>query len=273
MTSSHFEDFHVGQRFSTGSRTVTDQDLAEFTALTGQRPPRTEPDAGPPALHPPFEQAVLAGLLDALQLVDDTALGVLDSRWTHRAPVRVGATLTGAVTITRCRRAPEGDHGTITRHVRLVDQDGTTVGEGSTALAVRARTTGPDPADRAFGTVEWATELGRLAAADERFTGAVASWDGTIGLRCGADEAQLRIYRGQVIDVSRRAPHGATFTLGADEAEWTDLLTGDRDDFMRRAMRGRFRATGDGYEYLRLTKALHLLVEHARALADRGSRS
>ncbi|QGK71002.1 hypothetical protein GIY23_17060 [Allosaccharopolyspora coralli] len=274
MTSMHFEDFAVGARYTSGTRTVTDQDLKAFTELSGDRHP-LHVDGGSgrfdrPVLHAPFGQAVFFGLFHDLHLVDDTIVSVLDTQWQYRAPVYVGDTLRFEMTITRCRRTSKQDEGVVTRHVTLFNQDDVAVQDGTSAMLLRARTTGPDPVARAFGTVAWGSALAELAADDERFTSAIASWDGTIGLRCGADETQLRIYRGRVIDVSRRSPHGSTFTLGADESEWTELLTGDDNDFMQRAMRGRFQVSGSGYEYLRLTKVLHTLIDHARTLAQQG---
>ncbi|MGH3518973.1 MAG: hypothetical protein ACRDQ7_16435, partial [Haloechinothrix sp.] len=84
----------------------------------------------------------------------------------------------------------------------------------------------------------------------------------------GAQEVHLRVYRGRVIEVTRRAPLGATFTLGASELVWTELITGPRNDFMQRAMRGQFEVQGSGYEYLRLTKVLSVICDNARALAQ-----
>jgi putative sterol carrier protein len=136
-------------------------------------------------------------------------------------------------------------------------------------VLVRTRGAGEDRAGWAFGTPRWAEALASRLADDARFGSAVATWDGTIGLRCGGAEVHLRIYRGRVIEVTRRAPHGATFTLGADEVTWTRLITGPRNDFLRRAMRGEFDVRGSGYEYLRLTKVLDVLVDNARALAVR----
>ena len=51
---------------------------------------------------------------------------------------------------------------------------------------------------------------------------------------------------------------------------WTELITGARNDFMQRVMRGQFKVTGSGYEYLRLTKVLHVVVDNARKLAAEG---
>ena len=112
-----------------------------------------------------------------------------------------------------------------------------------------------------------ATQGQQRLAADDRFAKALASWDGTIGLRAGSEEVQLRIYRGTVVEVSGRAALGATFTLEADELTWLAMVTAPANDFTRRSMRGEFSVCGNGYEYLRLTKPLNVVVDAARALA------
>lgn len=229
----YFEDFVVGQRSSGPSWEVTAGiGPAEFPGLFG--------DAGGT---------------------------VVEARWQHLAPVETGATVRFEDTVTRCRRTRDGMHGLVTRHGCVVDRRGRTVCEGSTTVRVPARGSGPDPAGRAFATPEWAEALAGLLAADGRFTEATATWDGAIGLRCGAEEVQLRVYCGSVLRPGTRTPLGATFTLGATELTWTELLTGPDNDFIRRAMSGQFDVRGNGYEYLRLTKVLDILVDNARQLA------
>jgi acyl dehydratase/putative sterol carrier protein len=278
MTSLFFEDFVVGRRFESGPRTVSEQDLKGFTEISGDRHP-LHTDAryaagtrfGSPILQGPFGVAVFFGLFHELHLVDESVVALLDTNWRYLAPIQVGDTLRFEMTITGCRRTSKGTEGVVNRHVVLLNQRDERVQEGTTAVLVRARGTGPDPVSHAFGTPAWAAALAQRLAGDERFTCATSSWDGTVGLRCGEAEVHLRIYRGKVIEVTRRAPHGATFTLGASELVWSELITGPRNDFMQRAMRGQFQVTGSGYEYLRLTKVLHVIVDNARALAAEGA--
>jgi putative sterol carrier protein len=150
----------------------------------------------------------------------------------------------------------------------LVDDEGRVVQEGSTAALLLARRSGPDRADRAFGTVAWGQALAAHLAGDERFAAALASWDGSIGLRAGGDEVHLRVYRGTIVEVSSRAALGATFTVEADEVTWLRLVTAATNEFTQRSMRGEFAVRGNGYEYLRLTKPLNLIVDAARAVAS-----
>ncbi|MEJ2861182.1 MaoC/PaaZ C-terminal domain-containing protein [Actinomycetospora flava] len=265
MADRWFEDFAVGERWTSPPRPVTAEDLADFTRVSGDDHPL---HAGPDAiLQGPFGVAVAMGLLQRLDIHGDAVLGLLDTHWAYRRPVRVGDVLTLEVTIVRCRRTSAGDRGVVTRAMRLRNDAGETVQEGTTAAMIAARREGPDAVGRAFGTVAWAEALAdEVDLADD-----LAGWDGTIGLRSGddsgGDEAHLRVYRGRVIEVSRRAPRGATFTLGADPATWLELVEAPDNPFMRLAMAGRFTVTGDGYEYLRLTSALHRLADAAREIA------
>lgn len=265
MTDRWFEDFAVGQRWTSPPRAVTAEDLAAFTRVSGDDHPL---HAGPDAiLQGPFGVAVAMGLLQGLGIHGDAVLGLLDTHWSYRRPVRVGDVLTLEVTIVRCRRTSSGDRGVVTRAMALTNERGETVQEGTTAAMLAARGAGPDPVGRAFGVVGWAEALaGHLDVADD-----LAGWDGTIGLRCDSgdsgDEVHLRVYRGRVIEVARRCPRGATFVLGADAATWLELVEAPDNPFMRLAMTGRFTVTGDGYEYLRLTSALHRLADAAREIA------
>jgi acyl dehydratase len=267
-----FEDFVVGQRFTSGPRPVTDADLADFTRLSGDdHPLHTLPghpmlDGGAPILQGPFGVAVAMGLLQGLGLSREPVVGLLDTHWHYRRPVRVGDVLHLELTVVRCRRTRRGDRGVVTRHMALLDDAGRVVQEGTTAALLLARGAGPDPVDRAFCTPAWGEALAARLADDDRFGSALASWDGTIGLRAGTEEVHLRVYRGTVLEVSSRAALGATFTVEADELTWLRLVTAPVNDFTQRSMRGELSVRGNAYEYLRVTKALNLIVDAARAL-------
>ncbi|GAA4930570.1 acyl dehydratase [Actinomycetospora succinea] len=261
MDDRWFEDFAVGESWTSPPRPVTAEDLAAFTRVSGDdHPLHAAPDA---ILQGPFGVAVAMGLLQGLGIHGDAVLGLLDTHWAYRRPVRVGDVLTLEVAIVRARRTSSGDRGVVTRAMALRNERGETVQEGTTAAMIAARSAGPDPVGRAFGTVGWAEALtDKVDLTDD-----LASWDGTLGLRSGDDEVHVRVYRGRVIEVARRSPRGATFTVGADAATWLELVEAPDNPFMRLAMAGRFTVTGDGYEYLRLTSVLHRLADAAREIA------
>ncbi|GAA5164727.1 hypothetical protein GCM10023321_53700 [Pseudonocardia eucalypti] len=259
-----FEDFTVGETFTSRPRTITAHDLAAFTQLSGDDHPLHAGPDGP--LHGPFGIAVAMGLLHGLGLHGPAVLGLLNTHWDYRRPLRVGDTVRLRMTVVRCRRTTDGGRGVVTRHMRLVDDRGGTVQEGTTSALFEASGSGPDPAGRAFGTVAWGETL--TANLPAGFADALAGWDGAIGLRAGEHEVGLRVYRGRVIEVAGRPALGPTFTVEADELTWTELVTAPANEFTRFAMAGRFTVRGNGYEYLRLTRPLHLLADAARTAAE-----
>lgn len=272
----HLEDFRVGQRWSTAERTITDADVADFARISGDvHPLHTDADYatrtpfGVPIAHGPLGIALTMGLLHELHLVDETVIALVGTTWRYRAPLLPGDDVHVELLITGTRRTSEGHAGVIDRDVRLVRRDGTLVGEGTLPCLVKARGEGPDDMNLAFGTVGWGRLLADALATDRAFTSATATWDGTIGLECGAHSVQLRIYRGKVLEATRRTPDGPTFTLRAEPRAWTELALGDTNDLIRRSARGEFSVTGSAYEYVRLIKTIHLIVDAMRDLAGK----
>ncbi|TSD97452.1 hypothetical protein FOV72_05160 [Gordonia rubripertincta] len=179
--------------------------------------------------------------------------------WSTTTPIGETDHVRATTVVTRV--GPDG----IDREIRLLDDTGRVRECGTETWRTEVRPEVVPSLD--FCSVEWGEQLRGRLHSDAAFTSSVSTWDGTVGLRCGDREVHLRIYKGQVIDVTRRALLGATFTFEAAPATWVDLMLSDTDDFMRRALRGEFSSAGNGYEYLRLTKPLHAIIMNARAMA------
>ncbi|SDU80010.1 hypothetical protein [Gordonia westfalica] len=179
--------------------------------------------------------------------------------WSAAEPITESDRIQATTVVTRV--GPDG----IDREIRLLDDTGRVRECGTETWRTEVRPEVVPSLD--FCSVEWGEQLRGRLHSDAAFTSSVSTWDGTVGLRCGDREVHLRIYKGQVIDVTRRALLGATFTFEAAPATWVDLMLSDTDDFMRRALRGEFSSAGNGYEYLRLTKPLHAIIMNARAMA------
>lgn len=246
LTTVHLEDVAVGQR-----ATAPVGPLGPPDSRTGDRVSGAEVAVA-------FARSSLA------------AGEEVECRWRHLAPVQVGDELAFEVTVVGCRRGADLGHGVVRRHVRVVDADGVLRQEGTTTATVPVRAAVDDEADRvglAVGTRAWATALAERLDADPAFTSQTSTWDGTIGIRSGEHEVQLRVYRGRVLEAVRRTLAGPTFVVEADEVVWVDLLTGPVNDFSRRAMLDQLEVRGNAYEYLRLTAALVALVDQARELA------
>jgi acyl dehydratase/putative sterol carrier protein len=274
-----FEDFRLGQRFVSGERVVTVDDVAAFTAVSGDRHPlHTDPGYASAQgfdqtlVQGPFALAGFFGWWFELGLASKSIIALLDTNWRYLAPIYVGDRLRYELTITRCQRASTGDRGIVGREVRVLKQDGTVAQEGSTAVLVRAR--GSDSfVGQELMSRAWAERIATRLNDDTAFRSATATWDGTIGIAGDRDEAQFRVYRGKVLEAGARAPNGSTFTVVASDRTWAELVSGPANDFMRRAMLGAFSVRGAAYEYLRFTRAIGLMIDAARAEFNTGSRS
>ena len=274
------EDFRVGHRWRTGARQLTKADIAAFAAVSGDTHPLHTDDAyaastrfGTPIAHGPMGIAIAMGLLHEMHLVDETVVALLETRWVYLAPMRAGDRIYAEVLITGVRRTSKGDAGVVERRVSLLNDAGTVVQRGSLPVLVRARSVDREADDPtlAFCTQAWGALLAQALNDNSAFVSATATWDGTIGLACGARSVQLRIYKGRVLEAVRRTPHGPTFTVAAEPEVWIRLATGSCNDFVRRAHAGEIATHGDAYEYLRLTKALALLWDEVRVLAGKSA--
>lgn len=211
------------------------------------------------------------GLTSLLAALRDgaPAWALVTADWQSRREVVAGQRARHDLTITRVRPGAGGG-SLLSASVSLRAEDGTVLEQGSCEFS-SPEAPGAEAAGRyQFGTVEWGKALVPYLARNEQFTAAIASYDGTIGLAAGAGEVHFRLYKGTVLEVVRRAVHGADFTLEADDSIWVELILGGRNDFMDRAMKGQFRTRGSGYEYLRMTKALVCIIDAAREAAATG---
>jgi acyl dehydratase/putative sterol carrier protein len=267
-----WEDYELGAAVTSAPRLITAEDLASFTRVSGDdNPLHTEGDSelfDKPVLHGPFGIALFLGALRSTGW-DQGILALMDTRWDYRLPIHVGDTISCEITITRKRLSKTPGRGILHRDVRLVNQDGEVVQTGTSAALAATRGHEDLPAALQFGTPAWGEALVPALEDEPGFTAAVATYDGSIGLAAGDQEVHFRIYRGKIIEASRRSLRGADFVLSAEENTWTEMLLGPENDFMKRAMPGQFSVRGNGAEYLRMTKVLALMVDAARRIAKK----
>lgn len=268
---SFVEDVEVGQRARSGSRRV-DHDVVAACARACGLPTDWTPgeDGGGTAgaeLQHALGTQLRVSLLHDTRLWPGLAVGPSTSRWEVIRPLAVADTVHLEAAVTRRRRRAGEPDGFVNLHQRLIDQDGRVAHQGESSVRLPARSEDATPARRDFGSPAWGAELAERVAADDAFAGATRTFDGSIQLQAGDEAVQLRIYRGEVLAAGRSTPAGPTFTIAGGEDAWLELAEAPRNDYIRHAMLGRFRATGNTHEYLRLTKAVVCLWDAIRDLA------
>jgi hypothetical protein len=215
------------------------------------------PDGGVPQLLPAITQAPPAR--DAV---------MVSVQWEQGSrPKSVGVRVEGVVT--RWKPARKRGRGRLHQDVRLLDADGQVVETARVAWDVPAASDGQDDESASrvawdVGTVAWGRHLAARLAANEAFVSAVETFDGSVGIRAGEEQVEFRIYRGKVIEVARKSPEGPTFTIAGNERAWVDLLSSSKNDLVARLGRNEFRSSGNNYQYLRIFKAIMLMIDEAQ---------
>lgn len=248
-----FEDFVVGQRIEAGPVRATTEHVRLGLACGG---------------------AIAATLWREATTGPGSSREVGES-WTWHRAIRPDEEVSLVATVVRLEEPGPGEppapSGRVIRHQKLIGSDGSLVQTGTAVALVNRDLSRTRTPYRDIGTLAWGQALAQVLGDNARFASSTASWDGTLGVRGGDHEIHLRIYRGRIIEVTRRSPHGATFTFGASDGVWAEILTSSDARFGVRLMQGQFEVTGNPYEYLRLSKALEILVDATRQLAARDS--
>ncbi|OZE37623.1 MULTISPECIES: MaoC/PaaZ C-terminal domain-containing protein [unclassified Rhodococcus (in: high G+C Gram-positive bacteria)] len=279
--SMHLEDFHLGMSFRSDAWTAGVDDLRAFGEVSGDMHPMhhdpeyaASTEYGTLVAQGPYGLARYFGTLHDSGMFADTIIGLLDTKWRYSLAVVPDVKMHYCTTVTSVRRTSAGDRGVINRHIELLDENNRVLQWGTSAALVRARGTEPASSELVSHPIgiDWGRELAEGLASDDRFAASTALFDGSIGLANENTELQLRIYRGRILEVTRRTPTGPTFTLHGSEYAWSNLLTGARNDFVVRTHRGEFSTSGNGFAYLQMTKTVQLIVEAAREMTSKGLR-
>jgi hypothetical protein len=153
----------------------------------------------------------------------------------------------------------------------LTDAAGDLVDQAVTSWQVpRAGLPGPDQTTDQLASPAWGTLLAERLTTDPAFASSVATFDGSVGLVSrgsdGTTAVEFRLYRGAILETGRKTLDGPTFAIEADPLTWAELVTGRYDDYLRLAARGRFTIRGSGFQYLRLSKTIRIMIWHARTM-------
>jgi acyl dehydratase len=146
----YFEDFNVDDEFTGPARTITEGDIVNFAALTGDwNPIHTDVEFakaspyGERIAHGMLGLSFTIGLLDRTGIFSGSAIANLGiQEWTFTAPIYIGDTIHFRMKITEKRLTSDGKRGVIGRSFEVLNQRDEVVQRGSSPLMIRVR---PDP--------------------------------------------------------------------------------------------------------------------------------
>ncbi len=147
MSQRWFEDFQVGDRFGSPSRTLTDAHFLFFAGMTGDAHPLHYDDEY--AKKTRFGRRLAHGLLltsltavgasSLAPLIEDSIVAFVEQTTRFRAPVFLGDTLRPAHEVVALE--PKRPAGLLTLRVSLTNQRGETVLEGEHRYLIAYRPT------------------------------------------------------------------------------------------------------------------------------------
>jgi acyl dehydratase len=137
-TALYFDEFEVGQRWTTPARTITEADVTLFAGISGDfNPLHTDEEFakttafGGRIFHGPGVFAVATGLESRLGLKEGTAIAFLGMTWNLKAPVKIGDTIHVEQAVASVKASSsKPDRGIVNFDVSVVNQKGETCQDG-----------------------------------------------------------------------------------------------------------------------------------------------
>jgi 3-hydroxybutyryl-CoA dehydratase len=144
METLYFDDFHLGQRFVTQARTVTEADVVAFAALSWDHN-RLHTDAEYAATTP-YGQRIAHGILGiavhsglAYQLTEKSLLAFLELTWKFKLPIFMGDTLHVEQFVKELRETSKPDRGILVFEKEVINQRNEVVQTGTTTILIAKR--------------------------------------------------------------------------------------------------------------------------------------
>ena len=137
----YFEEVEIGTEYVTRGRTITESDIVQFAALTGDYNPMHTNDEymknhrmGQRVAHGMLTLSYAIGQIFQLGFMEGTVIAFRGIEMKFSLPVFVGDTLHSVVKIVEKKEARRLGGGSIIAEVKIINQDGKTVQSGTMTL-------------------------------------------------------------------------------------------------------------------------------------------
>ncbi|MXZ43095.1 MAG: dehydratase [Caldilineaceae bacterium SB0662_bin_9] len=141
-----FEDFAVGDAVESLGRTVTEADVVNFAALSGDwnlihtdAEYAREQMYGQRVVHGLLVLSISSGQMVRLGFLNDTTIAFMGLDWQFRRPVFINDTIRTRLTVSELRAMKRLDGGKITFKVEVINQEGKQCQRGSWELLCKSR--------------------------------------------------------------------------------------------------------------------------------------
>jgi acyl dehydratase len=126
----YFDDYEVGDLVPCPNRTITEADVVNFAAYSGDWHPAHTDQLyaerqiyGERILQGMASLAIMTGLMFRSGVFSDASVAFLGLRdWRFRAPIRIGDTISLRLEVIEKRLASRGDRGVVTFHIAVLNR-------------------------------------------------------------------------------------------------------------------------------------------------------
>ena len=143
----YFEDFLVGQSYTTPGRTVTEADIVAFAALTGDfNSIHTDSvyaagsSFGERVAHGMLGASYAIGLAVRTGILEGTVLAFREIReWKFTQPIHIGDTIHVEIQVTETKAFPRLGGGMVTLNLDVLNQEAVSVMKGNLSVLIISR--------------------------------------------------------------------------------------------------------------------------------------
>lgn len=142
----YFEEIEIGHRMVTRGRTITEADIVNFAALTGDyNPMHTDAEymkehmLGQRVAHGMLTLSYAVGLIYQLGFMERTVLAFRGLDMKFSLPVFIGDTVHADMVVTEKKEARRLGGGIITAEIKIINQGGKSVQSGTMTLLMASK--------------------------------------------------------------------------------------------------------------------------------------
>lgn len=142
----YYEDYEIGVKMRTRGRTITEADIVNFAALTGDfNPMHTDAEfmkthaMGQRIAHGMLSLSYAVGQAYQLGFMEGTILAFRGLEMKFSLPVFIGDTLHVELAVIEMKEARRLGGGMVTLEVKIINQDGKTVQSGTWTVLVLSK--------------------------------------------------------------------------------------------------------------------------------------
>ena len=140
----YFDDFAVGEKYSTGGRTITESDLILFSGISGVFSPlHLDEEYCKKTIfkkriaHGPLILSISNGLVSMLNLYEESIVALLEMEWKFLKPVFIGDTIRVIETVQGKKNTKNAERGIVIFSRSIQNQKEEEVQKGTTVVLIK----------------------------------------------------------------------------------------------------------------------------------------